>query len=524
MHVVWHLLGCHAVFLSPSLAASSAAQCDRAGTFSDGECPGNSGRALIQQSSKTQSSKGHKGNGGKKKHILHPSQMALQIDGSFGELRLQSDDGDSETMDSSDQVARAMAEAAREDKPKAASTIAEMGKIIRPNHGKEADIVQIGILVKKFLGVKFGENSFEADVLVISTWVDKRAASLLKKGSKTLSLSGPEAGKILWVPDIVITNRMFDALDLLSSVVQVHGNGTVMKVDRCHATMISLFVANAFPFDSQILPIKVASSSLMVDQLILRIDPALTGVEDYAFEDDTFKFLSSSTQTYEEFDGPLQKSRAKLDMLVKRKPASFISTVLLPCLFITTTAWSGFFLPCNLPAFMMPRVATSFLSFLMQVTLDAKIDDIQPERSTDSWLDNLHTSLEATVYFAVVANIIVQYAAYYENEKELGKTFDQELQIFLPVLTALLFAVCLSFAGVNEQVYELKIFTFLMLAFSIIPYLITMIWRIRSHKRISEQMAAPHKMVGSELPPFQPAPMPVQAVPARYASTAPAHY
>lgn len=579
MHAPWHLLGCLAVVASQSLPAS-AAECNRSDAFttrsdalSDGQCPGKSGRVLIQQGSKTQSSKGHKGHG--KEFVIHPSQMVLKIDGNR-EFRLQSIDEDSEedsedmrtrkrtrkmthvedseedsgedskedseedseATDLSDEVELAMAEVAKEDsdKPKAkakakASAKASasgtqapnMATVIRPNSGKQADLIQVGILVKKFMGVKFGANQFEADVLVTSKWLDDRAKSLLKKGSKTLSVSGQEARTILWVPDITITNRMFEMFDLLSSVVQVHSNGTVMKIDRYHATMVSMFRPDGFPFDSQALPIKIASSTLMVDQLRLEMDPSVCGVEDDAFEDNTFAFLSSSVQSYEEYDGPLKKSRGKLEMTVKRKTASCMSTVLLPCVLIATISFAGFFMPCSLPAFMMPRVATSFVSFLMQVTLDGKIDSIQPERNSDSWLDILHACLERTVYIAVVANIIVIYTAYYHDHKNLGKTFDEELQILLPVLTAVLVAMCFSFAGMDE-VSMMKLFTDLIFFCTIIPYLISMMWRIRSRKKTRAEEAENtvlRKVTGSELPAFKPAPAPVHQV--QYVSTSPAH-
>lgn len=400
----------------------------------------------------------------------------------------------------------------KDEDDEADSSKPDLSTVIRPNLGKQAEIIEVGLLVKKFMGVKFADHQFEVDVLVTSRWADDRAKELLQSGAKLLTISGKDAREVVWVPDIVITNRVHEQMDVLSSVVQISSNGSVMKIDRVHVTLQCLLSTNAFPFDEQTLPIKIASSTLMVDQLMLKVDPDMCGVEDNAFEDNTFQFKSSTVQSYEEFDGPLQKSRARLDVLVKRKTASCISTVLLPLLLVASISWSGFFMPCNNPAFIMPRVATSFVSYLMQVTLDTKIDAIQPDRSTDSWLDILHECLECTVYFAVVTNIIVQYTAFYDKLPELGKKFDEELQIFLPIITVVLTVVCFCFSGVDEQVYELKLLTRGIMVFTLIPYIISMLWRLRTHRKDQD---APKEI--TELPAFKPAP-----APASYATPMPA--
>lgn len=495
-----------------------SSECAISGKAGDTACPVKSGSALIQQNAKTETAKHYSNSEDIQELSLHPSRMILQFDKNAQvPWRSPSVVIESDAMDSRKSLDAALAQAQTEgtdDKPapKKGAEPAPMSTILRPNFGKQADIIDVGILVKKFMGVMFSEHTFEVDAVIIAKWVDKRASKLLKKGAESLSLNSEEARRVLWLPDILISNRVHEGFDILSSGVQVKSNGTVIKVDRCHVTLQCNYKTNAFPFDTQTLPIKIASSTLMVDQLILRMDAASSGVGDEAFEDNSFNYIMSSVDEYEERDGPLEKSRAKLDIVVKRKSASCVSTVLIPCLCIASISWSGFFMPCHLPAFMMPRVATSFVSFLMQVTLDAKIDAIQPERNSDSWLDILHASLEACVYTAVIFNIIVQYTAYWEKLKNLGRVFDEELQLGLPVVTTLLVVVCMAFIGVDENVHELLYFTRAILIFTVLPYMASMLIRIRIHAHRYHEEEAAKKLAGvvaSELPPFKPAPAPV---------------
>eukprot|EP00435_Cladocopium_sp_Y103_P050556 s138_g15.t1 len=89
-----------------------------------------------------------------------------------------------------------------------------------------------------------------------------------------------DLGKIIWLPDIGVTNRDFKNLEVISSSVKVWKDGRATKVERVLATMTSDFDTKAYPFDQQKLKVILASEKLMADELVLNphTDQKVTGV------------------------------------------------------------------------------------------------------------------------------------------------------------------------------------------------------------------------------------------------------
>lgn len=398
---------------------------------------------------------------------------------------------------------------------KASDNEVKDASLIRPNSGKRPDVVEVEIIMKDFRGVAFTANVFEADLILISRWRDDRTKDLLQqKGAKrTLNLPPADAKRTLWMPDIEVLNREYDGLDILSSVVQVKPDGVVEKIERSHARLKVLFHTNAFPYDTQTLKVKVASNSKMADDVVLKThtdDEDMPGVLKGAFDkDDLFDYMSSEMRDYLETDGPLTKSRAELLVTIRRNMASCYSTILVPAFCIVSISWAGFFMPCGNPAFAMPRVTTSFVSFLMQVNLDNRIDKLQPARGDASWLDIWQEANEICVYAAVVFTIAVLYIAFYLEDPELGSSFDQELQILLPLVSLIIMLVCYTYVG-STKTYQLSSVTRSVLFLAFGGYSAYMLWRLR--RTMAAKMPPPSKEVAHmiSLPPPHPPPHPIE--------------
>jgi len=411
-------------------------------------------------------------------------------------------------------------------KAKAGGNEVKDTSLIRPNSGKRPDVIEVEIIMKNFMGVTFTANAFEADLILISRWRDNRTKALLQtKEKRTLSLSPADAQRTLWMPDIEILNREYQGLDILSSVVQVKADGIVEKIERSHARLKCHVRTNAFPYDTQTLRVKVASNSKMSDDVVLEAvsDDMRPGILPGTFgKHALFDYMSSEVRDYMETDGPLKKSRAELLVTVRRNMASCFSTILVPAFCIVSISWAGFFMPSHAPAFAMPRVTTSFVSFLMQVNFKNRIDKLQPDRGDASWLDILQECNEMCVFAAVVFTIAVLYTSFYGELPDLASQFDSELQWFLPLVSLILWIICYLYVG-STNTFQLSCVTRTVLFVAFGGESLLMFLRCR--KAVVAKMPPLSKQIVHSTPLTPPHPVEVSpTLPAQSYSAAAASY
>lgn len=343
---------------------------------------------------------------------------------------------------------------------------------MRPHLGMRPDVIYFGVRWKGFSGADFTANTFSADLLLTFRWRDSRVISLVPEGLDSFAMPTSHAAKKIWLPDMEITNRALDGVDIISSTVNITSDGSVTKVERVHAVLRAAFVAGAFPFDFQVLPVRLASTTLMLDDLILEplVDMRHSGVKDDIFENSAYHYVSENEFVFAEADGLLEKSRGELDIFVRRNSMLYIQSVFMPSFLIVSVSWAGFFIPIGMPPFLMPRIATSFISLLAQVTLSLKFDNMQPERGDVSWLDVFEECCMTLVYAAVCFNIFVQYVNYQLKLTDMAAKFDIELQVALPALSVGIYIVCFCLRTADE-VHTLHTIITLILTLSLLGYL-----------------------------------------------------
>merc|ERR1719171_2649800 len=120
----------------------------------------------------------------------------------------------------------------------------------------------------------------------------------------------------------------------------------------------------------------------MLDEVVLKplTDPDATGIKDGIFEGKDLDFVSTKTVAFDDEQGLLRKSRGELNIV------AYSQTMITPKLVLMVLSWTVFFFPVQ-PGFIMPRVATSMISFLALMTLSLKTDSMLPARSGATWID-----------------------------------------------------------------------------------------------------------------------------------------
>lgn len=364
------------------------------------------------------------------------------------------------------------------------STVAELPRPGLKN--EEADVIEFGMLVKSFYGIEFSHNTFSVDLVISLRWTDTRAAKVLPSDATEMYLPIAVARRKMWLPDVTVTNRALQGIETITSSVKVREDGSVTQVDRIMANVKCGFNATSFPFDSQRLRIRIASSTYMSDAVVLRpsADPRLYGVVGNTVGN-SFVFVSTEQLTFIEVNGDLSRSRGELDIVVERKTSVFMETIMLPTIAIVVSSWAGFFIPIAPAPFLMPRVAVSFVAFLSLVTESRKIDAMLPQRGEQAWSDVFTECCILLVFAAEIFTMLVQYVHYSLGLAELAHSIDLEMRVFLPTMT-LLTSGTLYLLRDESSVYAMSWIVRIMLGLIIGGYLITCIARCLRKKSSGE--------------------------------------
>jgi len=314
----------------------------------------------------------------------------------------------------------------------------------RPNLGGNPDVVNFGIYVKNFFGMKIRKNEFSVDVVVTLRWTDARVSKLVPAGTRVVTVPLSEAKNSLWMPDIVIANRAIGGQERISAAVELHTDGTVVKTERLLLLVKQHFDVTAFPFDYQQPKIILSSATLMSEDLVLQAmsDETLKGAKPGLFDDREFHFVSDETTVFEEVDGNLKKHRGKLVMTLRRDWTRYLQTTILPEIFLILISFTVFWMPRATP-FAMPRVATNLISFLTLMTLSINTDSMLPkDRAGMAWIELFADSMQMQNSLILFLNVFVDWVFCTLELKELGEKMTNELAVLFPLMGSVVVMIC----------------------------------------------------------------------------------
>merc|ERR1719424_445307 len=192
---------------------------------------------------------------------------------------------------------------------------------VRPGASSgDVDIVSFGIFAKEFFGADVKHNKYTVDEVMALSWQDPRVADLVPSGMTKLSMSGKLALKKIWMPEVVITNRDIRKLETISTTVTIFKTGLVTKVERAVVVINNKYKLEEYPFDTQKLKVKIASSKYMLDEVMLKPDDdeSTSGYTKTMMEGTPYEMESWRVFAFKETDGALKKSRGVLELTVKR--------------------------------------------------------------------------------------------------------------------------------------------------------------------------------------------------------------
>jgi len=313
--------------------------------------------------------------------------------------------------------------------------------LVRPNQDKGVDTVNVGLMIMNFFGTNLKEHTFSIDMVMSARWKDERAIALIPEGLDELSMAWSQALKLLWMPGIVVTNRDIEKYEIVSASVTIYRTGEVLRVERAQARIMMKFQLEAYPFDTQHLAVKVASSKYMLDEVVLTSDKNASGVDENIWG--LYDMDKWDTKIYESRDGFLQKSRATLDVKVTRHISKYYEDHLVPSFIALTISWAVFYFPFANP-FITPRLVLSILALLTFTNLMVKSSKELPGAAPFNWNDLFNQQIQALMFITIILNIFSEIAVHQFHNERLARKMNNDAKVLIPALSILNILVILS--------------------------------------------------------------------------------
>mmetsp|Transcript_78542 Transcript_78542/g.168306 ORF Transcript_78542/g.168306 Transcript_78542/m.168306 type:complete len:464 (+) Transcript_78542:97-1488(+) len=301
---------------------------------------------------------------------------------------------------------------------------------VRPQAGSGPDLVSFGIYGKRCYNINMNSETFTIDTVMTLQWSDSRAIALLPSGQTSLTLSEAEFRHMLWLPNVAVTNHVVHGYEVISTSVSVNSSGTVTKVERSISVIKNQYELVAFPWDSQVLEMHIASTTFMQEdvKMVPMREPDVSGVGENILYGEAFDLVSQEMSEIEEVDGSLRKSRGVLKITVKRQAHRYVYSHLIPSFLLLGMAWGVFWLPLITP-FAMPRFAISCISFLSFITLTLRMDSVLPPGAPLTWNDVYDQNCETLLFAAFGLNIFAEVVMHRFSRPELAQKIQSECSV-----------------------------------------------------------------------------------------------
>ncbi|CAJ1357051.1 unnamed protein product [Effrenium voratum] len=313
--------------------------------------------------------------------------------------------------------------------------------------------VMFGVYCRRVFDVDVLQKTWTGDIVITTSWNDPLAAEVIPTNKEEKRFATDVARKLMWLPDISVTNRDFKNLEVISSSVKVWSSGWATKVERMLVTMTNDFDTKAYPYDQQTLQVILASEKLMADELVLKphTDKTLLGVKDDVLTGTGFIGLDGTAKpgynisSFQEADALLVKSRGLFEIHILRSPASAGRQLFGPTFILLSVSYSVFFFPM-VPAFAMPRVASGIISLLGMVTFMTK------NKMPDSWTDVYLESICLQIACVCILSLSMEIVFHTCKNEDFAKQLNFEYKVAFPVASFLIFFLLLAFSagGFND--------------------------------------------------------------------------
>jgi len=289
----------------------------------------------------------------------------------------------------------------------------------------------------------------------------------------------------LRVPEVDITNRVPHKYELISLTRTIFKTGEVLVVQRAVQICFERYELEEYPFDTQKLTIKVASTKYMAADIVLQEDERLgSGVADDIMYQQPFVLDGVRLYHFEETDGALVKSRGVLEVSVKRTLVKYGESHLMPAALLLMISWGVFWFPFQGP-FITPRLAMGVLSLMSFTQLMIASEDKLPDGASCNWNDIFNQEIQTMMFCTIVLNILAEICKNQLKLEARANVINSQAKWLLPGLSILTIAIALA-----SGYYHLLRISFARVLTKVVTGVILALYLGNNFKNVYAEMAA----------------------------------
>lgn len=298
------------------------------------------------------------------------------------------------------------------------SEIQRISVISRPDPEGVPTKVALGIYVIDLMAVDDLRQSFTADFFVLVSWDDPRLA--LNPGVQQESPRIFQMEEI-WNPLLTILNQR-NLNTYYDDILRVDSNGHVNYVQRFQGELTTNLALQDFPFDTQVLKIKIASIRYTPEEIELIKDEKRSGSRG-TFSIPGWTVGPTEVMITTEYLQVQDRQLARIDFVgeVKRHTGYYIIKAILPLLLIMLMAWAVFFIP---PTSLGPQIGIPTSSIFALFLFMHRISQLLPRISYLTRMDRFILSAITLVFITLGESIFTSVLAIHDKE-ELARKIDR---------------------------------------------------------------------------------------------------
>jgi hypothetical protein len=300
----------------------------------------------------------------------------------------------------------------------------------RPNDGGEPEEITVRLGLLDIVGIDDRAQTFAVDIFLEIEWQDARlvAADDVAGALRTFALGD------IWTPRLtIINNRGVDFL--LPEVATADREGNVIVRQRLAGPLAVNLDLRTFPFDSQRLPIELASYQYSQSEIVFSEDSELIArLDELGGEGWSYSALDLERSIYRLKDGGRGGSALTFSVMAERNPIYYVFTLALPMTLILFLAWMAHWLPVDI---VPPRMATATATVFSLVALGVSFRLTLPKIAYLTHADRfgLYSTLLVLASLAVTV-VTIRWAS--RDRKDAAQRLARQTRLAFPFLYGLI--------------------------------------------------------------------------------------
>lgn len=292
----------------------------------------------------------------------------------------------------------------------------------RPEPVGKPTEVAVGLRLIDVTGIEDTSQTIAVDFMLTLEWADKRMVTF-----EGCQYSLDE----IWTPQIEVVNsgRLFTHLP---KSVEVLGNGRVQQTQRYSGSLVFVYDAHRFPFDTQDIVITLLSGEYDQENIVIINDESITGrnpatfnIADWSVSDVHAQIVSKHLEILNR-----NHSAYEFHIPVERRSGYFVWKVILPLMLIVFMSWTVFWIN---PSQVGPQISMSATSMLTLIAFQFAMGNMLPRLSYFTIMDRFVTGSTILVFLALVESITTNYLVTI-NREALALKLDRYCSWIFPVI------------------------------------------------------------------------------------------